>query len=334
MEQEQIPELLIGFLESRLNEEQTARWFAWINEHPDNKKFFFEIKAIYESGKPLPEMEESWSRLVSKHAVRRQAVAPSPGKIRRIPVWRYAAVIAAAVALTSWYFLYFSPADDMQEAQTFRYASGNGMLADTVELPDGTKIRLGQTSRIYYRSDYGKTVRHVWLEGEALFDVAKADKAFVVKLQGQEITALGTRFNVMAYPSDSVFVTTLIEGKVKLNTGAGVENILYPNQQLVYNKLRSAITVRRQADVSAVTSWAEGNYYFSGETLQNMLHRLGNVYGIKFTIASEKLAGRKFNGAFYSGQKISEILQIIQLSIPMQYAMEEGGTKIVIQEKK
>ena len=50
----------------------------------------------------------------------------------------------------------------------------------------------------------------VYLEGEAYFEVAKdEEKPFVVKLNKQDITVLGTTFNVQAYKDESYSIVTL-----------------------------------------------------------------------------------------------------------------------------
>lgn len=76
---------------------------------------------------------------------------------------------------------------------------------------------MGSQTTFRYDPQYGKEKRVVYLEGEAFFNVAKQkDKPFIVVVNGQEIEALGTKFNVDAYPSDSVVTTTLLEGSIRL----------------------------------------------------------------------------------------------------------------------
>ena len=53
--------------------------------------------------------------------------------------------------------------------------------------------------------------RQVYLDGEAYFEVSKnSEKPFVVKLKKQEITVLGTIFNVQAYGHESYSEVTLL----------------------------------------------------------------------------------------------------------------------------
>ena len=59
--------------------------------------------------------------------------------------------------------------------------------------------------------------RQVYLDGEAYFEVTKnEEKPFVVKLNKQDITVLGTTFNVQAYENESYSVVTLLSGRIML----------------------------------------------------------------------------------------------------------------------
>lgn len=195
------------------------------------------------------------------------------------------------------------------------YVGGDGLEADVVVLPDGTRVSLGTRTSFSYDSRYGKSERIVQLEGEAYFEVAKdKDKPFIVKTKEQSIEALGTKFNVSAYPTDSLLTTTLLEGSVLLTT----QNLLHPmvlkpNEQFVYNK-RTRSALLQQVDANRFVSWTTGYYYFPEQSLEAILYRLSHVYGVQFTVKSEALKRRTFTGTFYRGRvsRISWRLSICQ----------------------
>lgn len=167
------------------------------------------------------------------------------------------------------------------------------------------------------------------LEGEAYFEVAKdKDKPFIVKTKEQSIEALGTKFNVSAYPTDSLLTTTLLEGSVLLTT----QNLLHPmvlkpNEQFVYNK-RTRSALLQQVDANRFVSWTTGYYYFPEQSLEAILYRLSHVYGVQFTVKSEALKRRTFTGTFYRGQSIKDIMEIIHLSIPVRYKIDDHHVTI------
>ena len=317
-------ELIIGYLQNNLTQEETDCFYNWVNESASNKELFFEIKAMYDAGLPLStplETSESWGRLLNKK---------KNSQSRRFNLWyqisTYAAVALLAVAISSMYFLFFHEEDNSLYS---KYIGGDGLEADVVELPDGTHISLGSKTTFNYDKDYGKDKRIVYLEGEAYFDVAKQkDKPFIVKTKEQDIEALGTKFNVMAYPLDSLVITTLLEGSVQLKTMNFPERtIMRPNQQLIYNRNTKQASLFH-VDARQFTSWTTGYYYFHEQSLKAILDRLSHVYGMQFTVNSEILNQRTFTGTFYRGQSIKDIMEIVNLSIPIKYKIDDRHVTI------
>lgn len=144
-----------------------------------------------------------------------------------------------------------------------------------------------------------------------------------MKTKEQDIEALGTKFNVMAYPLDSLVITTLLEGSVQLTTmNLSQSTIMKPDQQIVYNRNTKQSSLQH-VDARQFTSWTTGYYYFSEQSLKAILDRLSHVYGVKFTVLSEDLYNRTFTGTFYRGQSIKDIMEIVNLSIPIKYKIED-----------
>ena len=243
---------------------------------------------------------------------------------RRLYLTRTFAAAAAVVllCLSVWTaYLYMQPAT-IQTVST---------LAETrtVHLPDGTSVTLNHYSSLSYPERFKSDNREVELSGEAYFEVAKdKDKPFIVKTKEQSIEALGTKFNVSAYPTDSLLTTTLLEGSVLLTT----QNLLHPmvlkpNEQFVYNK-RTRSALLQQVDANRFVSWTTGYYYFPEQSLEAILYRLSHVYGVQFTVKSEALKRRTFTGTFYRGQSIKDIMEIIHLSIPVRYKIDDHHVTI------
>ena len=291
-------ELIIGYLQGRLQGRSLDDFYAWVNESADNKKLFFETKALYEACAPsrgASEIHDSWLRLLDKRKSRQRK---RYSLLTRIST--YAAVAMFAAAITSTVFIFSSREYDDRITS---YVGGDGLEADVVVLPDGTRVSLGTRTSFSYDSRYGKSERIVQLEGEAYFEVAKdKDKPFIVKTKEQSIEALGTKFNVSAYPTDSLLTTTLLEGSVLLTTQNLLHpTVLKPNEQFVY---------------------------FPEQSLEAILYRLSHVYGVQFTVKSEALNRRTFTGTFYRGQSIKDIMEIIHLSIPIRYKIDDHHVTI------
>jgi len=310
--------LIIGYLQGTLDPEETTLFYDWVNSDPDNKKIFFEAKAIYDAcltaNEPF-DTDRSWQKLLAK---KKQS--------RNIIHWRhvasYAAVALIAIALTSSLFTFvFNRQPEMVATQ---YIGGDGLEADVIVMPDSTKISLGSKTTFNYENNYGKKNRIIHLSGEAYFDVTHLKNIpFIVKVNGQEIEVLGTKFNVMAYPGDSLCITTLLEGSVRLTTdGKREKQILKPGQQMVYNRQKGSFKVN-EVDAEQFISWTSGYYYFPTQKLETILQRLGHLYGATFEVHSQKLNNTVFNGTFYRGQSLKDIMDIINLSIPIKYEVKD-----------
>lgn len=114
-----------------------------------------------------------------------------------------------------------------------------------LQLPDGTKVWLNSCTTIQYAEDYGRSNRNIHLSGEAYFEVARNEKKpFIVKANGIDVKALGTAFNISAYPEDTQLITTLFSGKVAVQPTLTKQQImLAPNQVAIYYKSRNKIEV-------------------------------------------------------------------------------------------
>lgn len=321
---EDVSELIIGYLQGRLNKQEVSKFYTWVNEEAENKRLFFETKAVYDAciaSVREEDMKESWMRLL-----RKKEGTLMYKRFFRYHIGSYAAVALVAVALTSAYFILFAKEDG---EQLTRYIGGDGLEADVVELPDGTHVSLGSKTTFHHDANYGKKDRIIYLEGEAFFEVAKEkDKPFIVKTKEQDIEALGTKFNVTAYPHDSLLTTTLLQGSVLLTT-AEIErkDILSPDEQLIYNR-KTHSSVVQKVDAEQYISWTTGYYYFPEQSMEAILYRLSHVYGVQFEIASKELNNRVFSGTFYRGQSIKNIMEIISLSVPIKYKIDDRHVTI------
>lgn len=313
--------LIIGYLQRTLSPQEKDAFFQWLAADEENKRLFLEVKEIYDDLKPdMPaDMERSWIKLQAK--LRQRQPRATLGR-----VLSYAAVGLIAVLLTS---LGFYAAGQWGEAEVNRCVVSNHSDVDVLELPDGSRISIGAQTRVSYPADYGKTNRTVYLEGEAFFEVAhQREKPFIVKIKGQDIEALGTKFDVMAYPQDSVYTTTLLEGSVRLTTqNIPEQTVLKPDQQLIYTPSLHSVTV---ADVNArdVVAWVNGYYPFSDSTLDFILGRLSRIYNVRFDLQGPALKKTLFSGTFYKGQSLKDIMEVINMSVPIRYVIKNGTVVI------
>jgi transmembrane sensor len=149
-------------------------------------------------------------------------------------------------------------------------------------LEDGTVVWLNSGSSIHYTNNYNRKNREVKLTGEAYFDVSKNKKLpFIVKSSDLVIKALGTTFNLMAYPEDEIIAITLIEGKVQVRAPANKTISLSPNQKVIYNKLNNNFVIEEVDPVFSI-SWKDNVLKFDDQPLTDILAQLERWYDVKF----------------------------------------------------
>lgn len=337
-----IENISLRYLQGKASTEEQILLFDWLDKDPDHKKKYFEVKLVYdalnckrplilEKSKKTWTPEIGWKNLLNKRRVTARRIHKNRVYISWKQILQYAAVVAFTAGITSVAFIWMDHLDSSDRTST-RYIGGNGVKADLMILPDGTKVALSTETSLSYNADYGKKNRVVSLDGQAYFEVVKQkNRPFIVETKGQKIEVLGTKFDVCAYEKDSLIQTTLFEGLVKLvNDCVNHEIVLHPDEQFVYNRLNHSYYIHK-VDAKRLISWVNGYYYFHEQTLQRILDSIGNAYNIDIQILSEDLKERIFTGTFYANQSIKEVLDIINISIPIEYKI--SNNKVIIQEK-
>ena len=130
-----------------------------------------------------------------------------------------------------------------------------------------------------YPHEFTGDSRSVFLLGEANFKV-KPDKKrpFIVKSNDLQITALGTEFNVSAYPESQEIATTLISGSIRVDyNNLTTSVILHPNEQFAYNRNNKKYDLSNP-DMDDVTAWQRGRTGSAKMTLTDIINVLGEKY--------------------------------------------------------
>lgn len=191
-----------------------------------------------------------------------------------------------------------------------------------LRLADGTTVFLNSESRLKYPVSFSREFREVELEGEAYFEVAPhKSHLFVVRTPELRINVLGTGFNVMAYRDETYTEVTLIHGKVGIISTAG-DTVLEPEEQLVYDRIANAQTVRRVV-VDAFVSWQKGILVFDAMPLEDLARRLSRWYDVDFIFTSEQLKKMKFSGAFRKHDDIAYVLSLIGETTDVEFVLNK-----------
>ena len=262
----------------------------------------------------LWEATESATTSGYRHSLERMRELTGIGTRRRIHslrthlvVWRVAAALLIAVSSVSIYLaLQNRQAPDLLQAYIPTAEMRN------ITLPDGTQVLINSQSTLLYPQQFTGDTRCVYLVGEAGFKVKRDEEhPFIVKSSDFQVTALGTEFNVTAYPDEKEVTATLISGKVlvEYNNQQGQE-ILKPNEQLVYNKRTRSGNVLHP-DMQDVTAWQRGEIVFRSMTLEEIFTRLEHKYPYTFVYSFRSLKEDRFNLTFGQNASMEEVMDII-----------------------
>lgn len=147
-----------------------------------------------------------------------------------------------------------------------------------ITLPDGTKVWLNNDSRLY-QSAFTANSREVELTGEAYFEIAEdIGRPFKVRVKNIAVEVIGTRFNVMGYPDDTVVKTTLYQGKLTVKAGKQALTVI-PGEQVIKRDSGQMEITRPEALDD--TSWINGRYKLEAQMgLKDVLKQLSRWYDI------------------------------------------------------
>ena len=183
-------------------------------------------------------------------------------------------------------------------------------------LQDGTKIFLNSGSKIKYPVKFKKgEKREVELYyGEAYFDVSDSKinngSEFNVITKSQVIRVLGTKFNIKAYSEDKFIATTLVEGKIKVRSGASEFNVK-PNQQSLVKLDTNNIQIL-EVDIQTQIEWINGLFSFEEESLESIILTLSRWYNFEYIFEEEKSKNYLFTGTLERTKSIKDILSLIE----------------------
>ncbi|MDR2969309.1 MAG: DUF4974 domain-containing protein [Tannerellaceae bacterium] len=283
---------------------------------------------IEESLNDEADVEKEWKRL-SASLSSSKSMHSSVGKGRKVlrQLFCYAAAVFTGFgfALTA---LHFFERENPVETGMYKLVTLKGEKSH-LQLPDGTKVWLNSCTTLEYAENYGQIDRNIHLSGEAYFEVAKDEgKPFVVRTNGVDVKALGTAFNISAYPEDAQLATTLFRGEVAVQPTLNRQQImLSPNQVAVYYKSGNKIEVKPY-DKTLFAQWRGGYLLFEMMHLQDITKLLERNYNVVFRYENQKIKNFKFSGSFRNGEDLTDILNVIRKNTGIRY--QERQDTIII----
>ena len=190
-------------------------------------------------------------------------------------------------------------------------------------LSDGTKVFLNADSELKYPVEFSDGKRIVDLKGEAYFEVHKDSlRPFVVRMNGSEVTVLGTSFNVNTYGDDGQIYTTLVNGAVRVSSVKnGQAEVLKPGMQSVMDVQSGQLTVR-EVDVEPYVAWREGRFVFRAMTLDLIMRQLQRWYDFEVFYQNPELKDYEFRGVIKRDMDLDKVLSVIKVTTNVDFEVK------------
>jgi transmembrane sensor len=194
-----------------------------------------------------------------------------------------------------------------------------------VTLPDGSNVWLNHSSSLKYPAIFHGNARNVELNGEGYFEVSHNSKMpFIVKTGDLQIKALGTTFNIMAYPEEDRIETSLINGQVELQrteSGGKVIPILKmrPTDLAIFQKSNNKISIHT-IDDDRYFSWKEGKLVFNKEPMGEVVKKLGRWFNVDIQVKDTELLSLTYTATFVS-ETLPQVMDLFTLMSPVRYSI-------------
>lgn len=304
-------ELLDKFYDNRATENEKRQLAAMLN---DSDRWVEDFDGIWEhSFGHMPEsVDERIFKVISK------TVNPQKINIRRS--FMRIAACAAVVSAIAVSLFYWNENRLLTKYNDMTVEVGQGQKSD-ISLPDGTIVHLNADSKLRYGSNFNGKQRQVELIGEAYFDVAKDTRSpFIVKAGDIQVRALGTSFNVHAYPDDENITTYLAEGSVIISSSTQSLN-LSPGEVAVYS-LKKNRMIKKKEDDRLFIAWMNNEMVFNDEPILNIIKLLERNYNVKFEIKSDRLNSITFTGTLKNAS-LQSTLYALQFTSSISYKKKD-----------
>lgn len=307
--------ILTRYFSGQASEEEKRQVDAW--RAANAEEFRWLDQAQREAGQVEVrtfERERAWNKL--QQQIKTEATV--------VPFYRrYLRAIsaAAAVLLIGWavWTLWLPPSQQTVIA-------GNEIRQ--VELPDGSQVTLNRFAAITFPKSFDPEERRVELEGEAFFEVDRAEEhPFVVQAGQAQVRVLGTSFNVRE--SASEVVVSVASGTVAFGLEEREEAVVLTRGQEA-NWQGGEIMTRELEDENYL-AWKTGRFVFREASLSSAVQQLNTYYNDRFQLTPQTGADCLVNAEFpdLPAEQVAQSLEVI-----CDLNLEKQGKIFILKENE
>lgn len=327
--QENIHILMSGYFSGNLSASENQELINYLESHPADRKIFEDYRLLWEESgqkialKPI-DVESELIKIKRRIFFRKTNLF--------LFLQRAAAVLLLAGLFSTAYIYYHSSGslpDRSEHAVIVQEISTIFGTRSKFQLSDGTTVNLNSGSKLIFPTVFNGKSRKVELIGEAFFDVTPdASKPFIVKTSAINIKVLGTAFNLQAYPESNEITTTLVHGKVVLeseSTGLSKQLAeLKPSDRAVFHTDLKVINISSEEDLDKFISWKDGKLVFYNDSIQEVAKKLENWYNVMVKVSNAELKHFRFTATF-KDEPIEQVLDLMCKSSTIKYKINKAA---------
>lgn len=236
--------------------------------------------------------------------------------------WKIAAGIFLIIGLGSLAgFLKYEVLNSNQSG-TLLYTTFTTPLGQNskITLPDSSVVWLNSGTTLTYNNHFSVDNRNIEIEGQAFFHVEHNQKIpLVIKCRDLNVTVLGTKFDVNAYPNHANIEVVLEEGVVQLTHDkvGSFKHLLKPGEKAEFDTGNKTLNVSA-VDVYKFTSWKDGILIFKNDPMNVVIEKLERWYNIKIDVQNKEIYDLVFNATIVN-QSVDEIFGLIKYTCSVNY---------------
>jgi ferric-dicitrate binding protein FerR (iron transport regulator) len=311
-------DLFIKHFTQSISEEEKIILFDRLDKDSDLKKDFFKSQMVWALTGTIDDKDIN------------NGLKKSSGFVIFKRIYAAASILLLA-GLVALIFLNMPTKKAVFKNEIVTISTENGKQLKQI-LPDGSIVWLNGGTKITFPKKFGK-IREVKLEGEAYFEVTK-DKThpFCINAGFAKVKVLGTGFNIAAFAADKHMVTTLVHGKIILETCSNNKDAITkiemtPGQQIETFSDNDKV-LSKWVNTSLYISWMQGVYRFQEENFEQIALRVERDFNIRIHFNDEALKKKRYTGAFKKTDDAQKILRFINLSTPIRYSQKDNDIYI------
>lgn len=303
------PELLRKYAQGTCTEREREAVEAWIHTGKP------EDLSVFDDFRDSRLKEEIWTHIV--HSKKRRVQKGLHGISKRTLLLGTAASIALMLVVVT---LFLKRRTESQVKHIpYKVVEVPYGKKKILRMSDGTLVHLNAGSILRYPVHFDQKQRHVFLQGEGFFAIAKdKNRPFLISTARSFTKVLGTEFNLRDYTADQSPSIILSAGSVVYSGKDGKDPLLLKAMEGAYWTGKE--WKKRAVADTHFADWKENVIHLENLTLAEAVPVLERWYNIKIDF-DPQFASLQLNGSFRN-PSLSKLLKDICYITNIQYTLK------------